>query len=654
MSEPLETIGPYKIAERIARSTTGNVYRATEESTGRTVAVKVLPKALGRDETSLERYQTDAEALSTLNHPNVVRLTDYGRDGDQAYIAMEYGSGTSLEALLERRRLSLQEAFNVFKKVALGLAALHGKGIVHRDLHPRNVLVSDDLSEVKLAGFGIGQADSRTRERDTMAATAINPGALHYMAPEVAVDSSTADERADIYSLGVLLYQMLTGAVPVGRFNLPSRASSEVPADIDPLALKCLEGDPAARYQSVTALLRDVDRLEDRLRLGLMSELKGIGRTFKRPGTHLFRHRHKLALVLVSLVAIAVVGIGVWKWLGARAPADTGSAPAPIQQTTAPTAGLDDLAAGEEISDDSQGDTSARAPAQAEAAASTTQGATAAPAANPPPVESAPETEAEVATADLPRPEPPNDDAARRLYEQAETSARDGELDQALAHIGNLVERYPAATPSTQGLFLRARIEEAQRRYEDAMGTYSEIGTLTGQAETRAKARYRFGRAALDSELPNKDQLALGVFDEIARAYPETEFAPLALASQAAIEDAGNVRVETEEFSRRVPAAFLTSIRIAERYPASAAAERAFWVVGTEYEELKLWQQAAEAYWQLATRFPQTELEAWWKAGQVLDRRLDDTERALEAYRQVASTSSHFEDAQKRIAKLTR
>jgi hypothetical protein len=114
------------------------------------------------------------------------------------------------------------------------------------------------------------------------------------------------------------------------------------------------------------------------------------------------------------------------------------------------------------------------------------------------------------------------------------------------------------------------------------------------------------------------------------------------------------VTVETPEFQRRVPAALLTSIRLAERYPDSPVAERAFWVMGSEYEELKLWRQAADAYWELATRFPATRLEAWFSAAQVLDRRLGDTERALEAYRHVGNGSPHYGEAQKRIAKLTR
>jgi hypothetical protein len=170
----------------------------------------------------------------------------------------------------------------------------------------------------------------------------------------------------------------------------------------------------------------------------------------------------------------------------------------------------------------------------------------------------------------------------------------------------------------------------------------------------RAKARYRFGRAALESGLPNRNLLALGVFDEIPRAFPETEYAPLALSAKAAIEEAESSQFDSPEFGRKVPSSFLTSLAIVERYPTSPAAERAFWTVGGELESLKLWDRAADAYWQLATRFPATRLDAWWKAGQILDRRLDDRQRAIEAYGRVPSGSEHADDARKRIARLSK
>ena len=150
-----------------------------------------------------------------------------------------------------------------------------------------------------------------------------------------------------------------------------------------------------------------------------------------------------------------------------------------------------------------------------------------------------------------------------------------------------------------------------------------------------------------------RDQ-AIDVYSEVAERYPRSEYAPKALASKAALEEAGKVRVTSEEFGKRVPAAFLTSIVLTEKYPSDAAAERAFWIVGSEYEDLKLWSRAADAFAQLGRRFPRTELDAWWKAGQVYDRRLDDAQRALDAYNRVPTSSPQYDEAQKRIKKLTK
>ena len=186
------------------------------------------------------------------------------------------------------------------------------------------------------------------------------------------------------------------------------------------------------------------------------------------------------------------------------------------------------------------------------------------------------------------------------------------------------------------------------------MATYTDIGTRYSDVENRAKARYRFGRAALSSETATSQQMALGVFDEVARAYPSSEYASWSLAAKAAIEEAQKTRVDSATYGKKVPVAFLTALEIIERYPGSGAAERAYWIAGNEFEELKRWEQAADSYQQLGTRFPQTELAAWWKAAQVLDRRLDRKQQAVDAYRRVPQSSQHYEDAQKRINRLTR
>ncbi|NNF69929.1 MAG: serine/threonine protein kinase, partial [Acidimicrobiia bacterium] len=256
----------------------GQVYKAVQPSLNRLVAIKVLPAEFLEDEARVERFEREAQAVALLNHPNVVQIIDKDREEDLLYFVMEYVPGTSLDAIMSQRRLSLHEVFRVAKGICRGLEAAHRQNIVHRDLNPRNVLVSEDLSVIKLADFGISRVEEISRQQGTLSTSEVSLGSLHYMAPEQATNVVEADHRADIYSLGVTLYEMLTGRVPVGRFSLPSQINNEVPSDVDPLVLKCLEVDPADRFSTVSQVLGDLNRLEDRLKLGLVRELKGICR----------------------------------------------------------------------------------------------------------------------------------------------------------------------------------------------------------------------------------------------------------------------------------------------------------------------------------------------------------------------------------------
>ncbi len=649
MSDAPETVGQYQIGERIARGPLGHLYSATDVASGRTVAIKLMPSDLARDPESLERFTQEAEQVSQLEHPNIARIIDHGQEGDRVYYVIDYSGETPLGQRLKKRDLSLSEAFTIFKGVALGLEAAHQRDLLHRDLHPANVLVSSDLSTIRVTDFGISSAAEESKKDGT--ATSMTTKALHYLAPEQVGSDGRADERSDIYSLGVLFYEMLTGRVPIGQFNLPSRIDADIPAELDPVVLKCLERDPSSRYASVASLLRETEKLEDRLRLRLHSELRGIGRSISRPTSHIFKHRRVLMGGLLALGILAAGAVSVRYWMNrpvTTAPEIVAADAVEPRPTESPRVKLDDVVPPEPegTPDDTDLETAETSPSE------TSPGESSPPQADGDGSEPA-EPTAEPADATAASTASTRDLAAEMLR-AAQAKAGDGRADQALVDIERLLATYPGTSAAAEALFLRARIEEAGRRWDDAMDTYTQIGTDHANEAIRAKARYRFGRAALESDLPNRNQLALGVFDEIPRAFPSTEYAPLALASKAGIEEAEKTRFDSREFGRKVPAAFVTSIQIIEDYPDSAAAERAFWTVGAQYEDLKLWDRAADAFWQLATRFPETRLDAWWKAGQIFDRRLDDTTRALEAYRRVPETSAHADDARKRIARLTK
>ncbi len=238
--------------------------------------------------------------------------------------------------------------------------------------------------------------------------------------------------------------------------------------------------------------------------------------------------------------------------------------------------------------------------------------------------------------------------------EIASEKARNGLLEQALADIEPLVASGVNAGIASEALFLRARVEEAQKRFGDAQATYTEIQARFTGATTRARAGYRFGRSAIDSGDAGRHPAAMRKFEEVASLYPDTEYAPRALAAVAAMQSAAKTQTEDAELGKRVPTAFVTSKELIARYPGDGAAERAYWLVGETYDDLKLYREAVGAFSQLVAHFPETEYGAWWRIGQLYDRRLDDKTRAIGAYGNVREGSEHYSDAQKRIARLSR
>lgn len=276
-------IGGYRLLEPLGRPGTVASYRAEAlASPGRPVVVKVFSPRLLEQPAALERFRRDAGILSRLHHPNLVRVLDIGQgDGEDGrpFVAMEYVEGQPLDGLLRQRRLTLQEAFAVFRGICRGLAHAHEHGVIHRYLRPRDILVSPDLSAVKLADFGLGRVES-LGTTGTLNTGAVVLGALPYLAPEVVESrgpgSPEPDHRADLYAAGVILHEMLTGRKPSGRFVLPSQINSELLPVVDVLVMKCLSRNPLQRYATALDLLADLDKVEEASRLRMLSEIRGI------------------------------------------------------------------------------------------------------------------------------------------------------------------------------------------------------------------------------------------------------------------------------------------------------------------------------------------------------------------------------------------
>jgi serine/threonine-protein kinase len=268
VSAPEQTLGRYRLLGELGRGAMGVVYRAEDPMLSRTVAIKTINMVADVEERAEyeKRFYQEAKAAGGLSHPNVVTIYDIGHAGDVVYMAMEYVEGTELRDLLSRGRLDAAAAVDIAAQVAEGLAYAHARGVVHRDVKPANIMVARD-GPAKIMDFGI----ARIRASDVKTQTGMLLGSPKYMAPEQLL-GSPVDPRCDIFSLGVVLYEALTGAPPFSGADIsqimyqivhatpppPSAVNSRVPPMLDLIVAKALAKDPAARYQDARALAADL------------------------------------------------------------------------------------------------------------------------------------------------------------------------------------------------------------------------------------------------------------------------------------------------------------------------------------------------------------------------------------------------------------
>lgn len=252
---PVEEIAPHfpelEIHECLGRGGMGVVYKARQKSLGRLVALKVLAPERERDPQFAQRFAREAQALAVLNHPHIVTVHDFGERDGFFYLLMEYVDGVNLRQLLRSRKLSPEEALAIVPPICEALQFAHERGIVHCDIKPENLLL-DQAGRVKIADFGIARMLGATAAEEQAAGT---PG---YMAPEQKTTPQQVDSRADIYALGVVFYEMLTGDLPGEKFQIPSR-KVQVDVRLDEIVLRALERSPELRFQTAADLRTHVE-----------------------------------------------------------------------------------------------------------------------------------------------------------------------------------------------------------------------------------------------------------------------------------------------------------------------------------------------------------------------------------------------------------
>lgn len=258
-TEELDALIPgYTFLQFIERGGMGAVYKAVQKSLNRTVAVKLLPQVHRNKESFAERFKREAQALALLNHPHIIAVHDFGETADgQMYYVMEFVSGMDLQHLLRRNPPEPRQILRIITQVCEALQFAHEHGIVHRDIKPANILI-DERGNVKVADFGLAKVVGPQSVDFT--ATGMTIGTPDYIAPEALDQSKEIDHRADIYSLGVMIYELFTGHVPKGVWEPPSIRSG-ADKGIDAVVSKAMQNNPEKRYQNVSDMTQVLEKL---------------------------------------------------------------------------------------------------------------------------------------------------------------------------------------------------------------------------------------------------------------------------------------------------------------------------------------------------------------------------------------------------------
>ena len=379
--EPGTKLGRYEIRSHIGAGGMGDVYLARDTELDRNVALKVLPPSVASDQQRMRRFVQEAKAASSLNHQNIITIYEIGESDSTRVIATEFVDGVTLRQQLRRGRLTVAEILNIAIQIATGLAAAHEAGIIHRDVKPENVMLRNRDGFVKLLDFGLAKlTEVSTTTTDTEAPTRalVNTdagtvmGTVTYMSPEQA-RGKTCDERTDIWSLGVMLYEMTTGVVPfagetsadviaaIVKTDPPpvTALAPDVPTKLDEIIAKAIEKDRDERYQTIKDLLVDLRRVKKRLDFESETERSTspdqtqsihstppVGQTSTldsvRPMSsaeyivsEIKRHKTGVLLTAIAVPLILVAGFFVWSKFGTRAT----PAAAPAMKITKLTSG---------------------------------------------------------------------------------------------------------------------------------------------------------------------------------------------------------------------------------------------------------------------------------------------------------------------------
>jgi tRNA A-37 threonylcarbamoyl transferase component Bud32/MFS family permease len=256
----LERLFPdLEIFECLGQGGMGVVYKARQKQLDRLVALKVMKADTAKDPAFAERFTREARALAKLDHPNIVSVFDFGQTEGRFFLLMEHVDGTNLRQVIRTKSMAPKEALHIVPEICQALQYAHDQGVVHRDIKPENILI-DKSGRVMIADFGLAKLIGPGESDYTLTQHGMSMGTPRYMAPEQMDNPQEVDHRADIYSLGVVFYELLTGEVPMGRFAPPSQ-KVEVDVRLDEVVLRSLAREPELRFQNVSDVKTEIESI---------------------------------------------------------------------------------------------------------------------------------------------------------------------------------------------------------------------------------------------------------------------------------------------------------------------------------------------------------------------------------------------------------